>query len=350
MDPFTGYALVAGGSALASGIGNWLANSSANDRAQAILDRNFRDWMGINIPDPAQQKIALQQFVQQGTLSPVMEKAIKADPSAFESITSNPKYAGAQNRALSELEDIGYSGGLRLQDKAALQDAMMDSQTRDKANRQGVLDEMGRRGTLGGGLELAARLEGQSANQDRLGNQSLKIAADAQDRALKSIMGAGEMATNLRGQDFDEAGKKASAADRINMFNTENLRDVNQRNTAMTNRAAELNLGEKQRISDQNTGLANSQQMYNKGLAQQQYENQLKRMAGATGQYGKAAETESAGGKNLGNAISNIGGGVSNAATSAGQMAFWDDYFKKKKLEDGSAFNNASNGTSKTWG
>lgn len=306
----------------ASGIGNYFANKTANDRAQMMNDKMFRDWMNLTIPDPAEQKVALERFVSTGELVPVMQKAIAQDPSAFEKIVTNSDQVAAQNRALSELQNIGYEGGLRLQDKAGLQDARIDSIAREKAGRQGIVDSMARKGLTGSGYDVAAQLSGQQGVADREADASLKVAAGAQDRALQAIMGAGKMATDFRGQDFAEKSQKAAAADKIAAFNIANLRDVNQANTSAQNYGQEFNLKNKQRIADQNVGLANAEQQYNKNLIQQNYENEMHRLAGATGQADKIAAGERLGGKQLGNTISNIG--TAGVKTIAGEN-FWDD-------------------------
>lgn len=323
-----------------SGIGNAIANASAAERAQMLLKQNMADWMAIQIPDPEELKVALDQFVQQGVLAPQLQQAIKQDPSAFEDIVGDTSYKAAQNRALGELENIGYEGGMRLQDKAALQDAMMEGQVADRSNRDAIASEMARRGLGGSGFEVASRLQSQQSGADRDSQNALKIAAQAQDRALSSIMGAGDMATKYRGQDFDEQAKKASAADQIAAFNTANMRDVNAANVGMQNRASEMNLAAKQDIANQNTQLKNQQQMYNKNLQQQNYENQLKRTAGATQQYGAQAATAMKAGENTGNAISNVGTGIGQVITSqnkadsgAKTLSYLDEYLKNQKLK-----------------
>jgi hypothetical protein len=322
------------GVGVVSGIANFLSNQSANDRAQMVQQQQFQKWMELNIPDPAEQKIALQNFVSQGTLSPKMQEAISQEPSEFSKIVTDSGNKAAQTRALSQLEDIGDSGGLRLQDKAALQDSMLSSQARDRGNRQGIAADMARRGMGGSGYDVAAQLQGLSTTSDQNANNSLKVAAGAQDRALQSILGAGDLATKYRTQDFGEQSAKATAADRINQFNTANLRDVNASNVGATNRASEMNLANSQRLSDQNTALANSQQMYNKNLLQQNYENQIKQLQGATGQSDKIAAGDRRTGELQGNAISNIGNSASQAfgslANADQQDKYWDNYFKAK--------------------
>lgn len=320
-----------------TGMANFFANQSANERAMMIQQKNFQDWMNLNIPDPAEQKVALQRFVSQGELTPVMQQAIAQAPSEFKNIVTSSQNKAAQNKALSQLSQIGEQGGLRLQDKAALADARMDAITREKSGRAGIADEMARRGLSGSGYDVAARLSGQQGVADRESNAGLKVASDAQDRALQAIMSSGKMATDYRNQDFGEQAQKASAADRINAFNTANLRDVNAANVGAENATNAFNLQNKQRISDQNTSLSNAEQQYNKGLIQQNYENQMKRLEGATGQVKGMAESERKGGENLGNTISNIGGGVANYAAM-------EDYFNKKQAsQNGDGYSAPSN-------
>lgn len=335
-------ALIGGIGSLAGGVANFAANSSANDRAKALQDKNLQEWLSLNVPDPEQQKVVLEKFVNQGTLDPVLQHAIKQDPSAFQQIVTSSGNKAAQNRALSSLEKQGYEGGLSLNDKATLQDATLSQQARDRGNRNAIQADMSRRGLGGSGFDVAAQLQGQQGTSDQAAQSSLKVAGDAQARALQSIQDAGNLATNYRTQDFGEQAQKASAQDRISQFNTQNAQNVNAANTASQNRAQELNLGNQQRISDQNTQLANSQQLYNKSLAQQQYENQMKKVAGASDQYGNLANSELRQGQTQGNLASNIGGSIQGVATSIGandaretaDSNYWshmDDYLKKKK-------------------
>jgi hypothetical protein len=332
--------------AAVAGIASYAAQSSANGRAQALQSDALQKWIALQIPDPAEQRIVLQKFVNQGTIDPRLESAIKQDPTQFNQIFTSATQKNSQVRALKELEDIGYQGGLRLQDKAALQQATSQGNVQDRANRAAITDEMAHRGLGGSGYEVAAQLQGQQAGADRDARSRLQVASDAQQRALAAIEGAGNLATQYRTQDFGEQAAKASAADRINQFNTQNARDVNSTNTAYQNRAQELNLANAQDIANKNTTLSNSQELYNKGLAQQKFDNQTKQLAGATGQYNTAAGTEQKGGEILGNTISNIGGAGANAIGTNAKYDFWNNYFdsqkKKKAIQDDGTFDGMS--------
>lgn len=322
--------LALAGVSLISGVGNTIANMDANSRAQAVQQKNFQDWLNIHVPDPAEQKIVLQKFVQQGELDPILQKAITQAPSEFSKIVPDIQNVAAQNRALSSLEEIGH-GGLRLSDKAALQDATQAAQTSARGQRDAIAAEMARRGLGGSGFDVAARLSSAQGFGDQLANSSLKTAALAQDRALKAIEDAGGLATQYRTQDFNEKAQKASAADRINQFNTANLRDVNAANTGLINRAAEMNLAGKQAISDKNTQLANDQAKYNANVNQEYYDNLLRRQAGASGQAEGIAKGIQQGGQMMGNAISNIGSGIAQGISAKSNQDFWDNYFNSQK-------------------
>lgn len=308
----------------ASGIGSYFANKSANDRANAISDEMMQKWLQLHIPDPVEQRLALEKFVTTGELTPAFEQAVAQDPSQFEQIVTNSEHSAAQNRALGELSKIGYDGGLRLEDKVALNDARAGSINREKAERMGIGDQMARRGMSGSGFDVAARLASQQGSADRESRASLQIASDAQQRALQAIMGAGNLASQYRTQGFNEQGQKATAADAINKFNTQNLRDVNSANVGSSNAANAYNFQNKQDISNKNTNLGNAEQQYNKGLQQQYYNNQMAQLKGASGHADNLAQGERIGGQLLGNTISNLGGAAADYATM-------EEYFKKKK-------------------
>jgi hypothetical protein len=76
-----------------AGLANYFANQSAAGRAEALHNEALQRWLKIHIPNPEEQRLALKQFVVQGTLNPQLEQAIKNDPSAFQKIVvdSTPK-------------------------------------------------------------------------------------------------------------------------------------------------------------------------------------------------------------------------------------------------------------------
>ena len=288
------------------GLANWAANSSASDRAAVLSDRAFRNAMDIAIPSSEEQNLVFHRFVSTGELDPRMEQAVAQDPSALQNIAASPSYQQAQNRALQELERIGYEGGMTLQDRSNLEDAMRESRVNQRANREGIGAEMARRGVRGGGRDAAVQLASQDNIADLEHQAGLRSASDASIRALRAIEGAGGLAGHMRGQEFGEQAQRATAADRINAFNTQNMRDINRRNIDASNQAAAQGLANRQRISFMNTGLANQELERRANMPQQRFQNQLARAQAANPSLSQQANIEQRRGEQTGNVASNL--------------------------------------------
>lgn len=324
--------IIGGLAALGSGAAGAIANASAEERAAMLQEKGAQEWLKVNIPDPEAQRLAIEKFIQQGELSPEMEMGLKAAETEFNNVQVDPRLKASRMRALSALEEQGY-GGEQVQDQAARQQALIESGAANRGRQEAVVSDFARRGQLGSGLELSARMDAAQAEGDRLASNSLGLEADRRNRALAALSGAGDLAGDIQSDDYSMASDKARAADAINMFNTQNLQGVGARNVDRRNSAAAANLGEKQRIADQNTTMSNFQQQYNKELQQQNFNNQAQKAAGVAGQYGQQAAGAIQAGQNAGN----MWGGIASAIgqTAAGvQKSNSDqdylDYLKKK--------------------
>lgn len=295
-----------------SGLVGHLSNMSAQERAQAIQEKGVQEWLKLNIPDPAAQKLALEKFVSAGELIPQLEAPLKNAETEFKKIQSDPRLKEARMRSLGSLEEQGY-GGEQVQDAAAREKAIIESGAANRGHQQAIVSDLGRRGQLGGGLELTARLDAQQADADRLANQSLGLESDRRNRALNAISGAGDLAGKIQSQDYAEQSDAAKAADAINLFNTSNFQNVSNRNTDRANSANQWNLTNAQDIANNNTKTANFEQQYNKELNQQRFENEAKKTAGITGQYGQQAAGQVAAGQGA----AQMWGGI---ASGAGQL------------------------------
>lgn len=304
------------GSSVIGGVLGAISNSSANDRAQMLQQQGIQQWLKTNIPDPKLQQLALQKFVVEGTLTPEMESAIKADPSAWTKVTQDQSLKQSQLRSLRSLEDLG-TGKETFNDQAAEQNAVINSNAAARGHQKAIESSLAQRGQLGTGLELAARTGQAQADADTAGKQALQLESGRRANALKAIEGAGSLAGQMSDQDYKMQADKARAADAINEFNTQNLRDVNATNTKAKNASNLYNLQNAQDISNKNTAQSNYEQQYNKQLPQQQFEDQAKVAAGVSGQYDKAADQSIASGKNAANFYGNLAGNAPKVISAA---------------------------------
>ncbi len=307
-------AAIAGvGSLLAGGIGA-IQNASAQDRAAMLQNQAVQQWLQVNIPDPAEQKVALQRFVQQGEIHPAMEQGIKQAQTELNNVTPDAGLRDSRLRALSSLEQQGY-GGEQVQDAAARQKALIESGAVNRGHQQAIVSDLARRGQLGSGEELSSRLQMAQGDADRNASNALDIESQRRQRALQSIQGAGSLASDIQNQDYNMASNRAKAQDAINSFNTQNAVGMQERNVNRGNDAQKYNLGLKQDIANQNTGVANQEQQYNKGVLQQNFQNQATKAAGMAGQFGQqAALTAQQGANNA-----NLWGGIASGIGTIGQ-------------------------------
>jgi hypothetical protein len=124
------------------------------------------------------------------------------------------------------------------------------------------------------------------------------------------------MASQMSQQQLALAGQKASAADAIAQFNTQQRMGVQSQN-----------LASRQAIANQQAATRNQQEMYNKGLIQQRFQNEVAKATGVSGAQSNLANmyAQQAGAAAQGQATQNaaILGGVTGLA-GAGIGAYGD--------------------------
>lgn len=186
------------------------------------------------------------------------------DSNAYDSINVDPSVLYAQNQALDELINLSESKGLNAIDKQALQE-IVDSENRNlQGQNQAILQNAMERGVYGSGLELAQRLQAAQSSANRMNNQDMDVMSQAQQRALEALSNYGNLASNMRSQDYDEQSQKAAAQNAINQFN------VQQRTNTNTG-----NIDNRNKVTQANTDIYNRQQDSNVQAARDIYGNDV---------------------------------------------------------------------------
>jgi hypothetical protein len=253
--------IVMGTVALGGIIAGAIVKAKGQKKAQEMLEK-ARDEYG-NIKLPQLEKIVAEEM----------------GPSFMESIKVDPAYKEAQMKTMDTLKEISDQGGLRLQDEAVLNKFMNRVGGEQTARAGRFQQEMSERGIGGGGAELAMRQADQAKGTQLESEQAMDRAAMAQNRALDAIMARGNMAGQMRGQEFGEQTTVASAKDKRT--------------------AEQATLREKAKY--QNAG--NDLTRYNAELARQH---------GKAGLTGTAAQVQLQGSQDLGNAITKGGETIGN--------------------------------------
>lgn len=217
----------------------------------------------IGLPSIEAQRIALESPHLVGLL-----EAEALGPSAFEQVQEDPRLKSAQLSALQEMIGLTETG-LGAEDLAAFNQLRRQVAAQAKAERDTTVQQMQERGLLDSGIAAVAQFQSGAQSSNALRQQAESQAAQAAAARRAAIGQQANMATQMQQQGLQLAGQKASAKDVINQFNVQNRQNV-----------AARNLAERQRIAEAGTATANQQQMYNTGLIQQQFQNEIARAGG----------------------------------------------------------------------
>lgn len=256
---FGPYGAVIGG--VAGGVlGGFMGgdNGEAAYREQErLIEESLRDIE--NIPLPELERIAYENPEWLENLV-----ASKQQDSQLQNISTDPRLKNQQMAAMSALDEIVQGGGMTAADEANLSMIQNQAATADRGRREAIMQNMDQRGMGGSGMELLNQLQSSQAATNRQAQGGLDVAAMAQQRALDSMLNQGQMAGQMRAQDFGEQSRIAQAQDVINQFNTTNQMRANEFNTA--GRQDTANMGVNTR---------NQATQYNSQIPQQDYTNQM---------------------------------------------------------------------------
>ena len=239
------------------------AGRSEMKQSTALMRDNIARLEAIGIPTIEAQRIALEAPELVGQL-----EAETLGPSRFEEIAMDPRLQAAQMAALEGITGVTEAGGLDAQSRLNLEEGLGRIAGAEQARLQQLREDP----TLGQGQKLALQSAAiQGAGQGGR-DVALQTAAQAQQARMAALGQQSNMASGMQQQQLGLAGQKASAADVINQFNTQNRQNVNAQNLAA-----------RQRISEAGTATRNQQETYNRGLLQQQFQNQMAKATGVSG-------------------------------------------------------------------
>lgn len=283
--------------------------ADATDSQRAILRR----LDAIDLPDIEKLKVALQSPELVGLL-----EAEQLDPTALEDIEQDPRLAETQLQALRGLQERSQEG-LTQADKFAIEEGLEQAAQQEKATRASIERDLAERGLADSGTALMSKLQGSQASANRARDNARALAMQSIQSKQQALQNAGQLAGQIQGQDFSRQSQIAAAKDRIAQANAQNRQQVSGQNLAA-----------RQNIANQRANIQNQQQLYNKGLYQQQFQNQLSK-AGAQNQATQ----------NLANTYAQQAGAKAQAdANTIGTLAglgaaFASDVRVKTDIEDG---------------
>jgi len=240
------------------------AGRSEMRESNRLMRDNIARLEAIGIPTIEAQKIALESPELVGQL-----EAESLGPSRFEEISMDPRLQAAQMAALEDITGIAEAGGLDATSRLNLEEGLARASGAEQARRQQLIEDP----TLGQGQKLALQSQNVQGSGQAARDVALQSAAQAQQARMAALGQQANMASGMQQQQLGLAGQKASADDLIKQFNAQNRQSVEERN-----------LNAMQNIKNMGTATRNQVEIANKGLIQQQFQNQMAKATGVTGQ------------------------------------------------------------------
>lgn len=236
-----------GALAVLGSIGNTIATDSRARNEQIRADEYLRD-LYFNPNDFKAEYKYLSD--------PLLENVYQQSNTEYDNVRVDPSVLYAQNRALDDLINLSESKGLNAIDQQALQEIISNENRNLQGQNEAILQDAMQRGVYGSGLEMAQRLQAAQSSANRMNNQDMDVMSQAQQRALEALSNYGNLASNMRTQDFNEQSKRAEAQDTINQYNIGNMIDSNRNNINRQNEVSQKNVGIYNQQQDSNVDSA----------------------------------------------------------------------------------------------
>lgn len=313
-----GTAVGAGVGALVGG-GIAYMGASAADKQRKAQEAMYAAAMArldaLNIPSIESQQILLENPQMVFELAPKELQAEYLAASQEQQVQADQGLVSKQREALQQLAERGEAG-FNPEEMNQYAELQRQLEAQSQARQRAIQQDMTERGMGGSGANLLARLQGEQAAANTQAQQVGDLQAQAYRRALEANMASGQMAGQLAEQQFSRDTQRARAADAISQFNAQQRAAANQYNVGTFNQAQQQMAAMKQNLENQRAQNANTQQMHNKGLIQQYYQNQFQKASGQAGQMSNMGQYYGQQAANTAQNYANMLGGLTNAATS----------------------------------
>jgi hypothetical protein len=238
-------------------------------QSNRLMQDNIARIERLRVPTIEEQKILLENPELIGLL-----EAEQLGQSRFEDIKMDPRLQAINMAALEDIAGISEAGGLDAASRLNLEQGLGRVAGAEQARLQQLREDP----TLGQGQKLALQANSiQGAGQSGR-DVALQTAAQAQQARMAALGQQANLASGMQEQRLGLDIRKANADDLIKQFNAQNRQSVRERN-----------LNAMQNIANMGTATRNQMEVANKGLIPQQFQMELAKASGVTGQQTQMA-------------------------------------------------------------
>jgi hypothetical protein len=300
--------------ALIGGIAG-LFGGGDDDNGQAEAQQRAIDAINSLDIDDLSKQVMLQQYQQNGHLDPEMIQHLNLNADQKQILTEAPENRANQQYAMEALRQMSQTG-MSAQDLAQMQ-ALRSQVAQDTgAKTNQLLQQSQMRGTLDSGDTLAAQLMANQQGSQQASKDAINVAAAAADARKQALSQYGNMAGQVRGQDYET--QKANMENELarQRFLDTNSLGRQTANVGAQNNANMYNLQRQQTVGDTNVGASNAEAQRSANLKANLAAQKASALAGVYGGQSKMLGDQAAA-----NAQSNTNmwAGAANLAGSLGK-------------------------------
>lgn len=301
--------------AVLGGIAGLFGGGDDDNGAAEAQQRAIDTINALDIDDLSKQ-VMLQQYQQNGTLSPEMIQNLNLNADQKSILTENPETLARQQYAMDALKQMSQTG-MSAQDMAQMQASRSAVAQDTGAKTAQLLQQSQMRGQLGGGDTLAAQLMANQQGSQQASKDAINTAAAAAQARQQALGQYGKMSSEVRGQDYatQQANQQNELA-RQRFLDTNSL-SRQTANVGAQNQANMYNLQRQQGVGDQNVGAGNAEAQRSANLRGQLTLGKASALANAYGgqatQRGQQAAANAASDTAALSAAGSLAGNLGNA-------------------------------------
>jgi hypothetical protein len=246
------------------------ANKAELDKIKAAWDSLVPPDFDVSIMDPPElirespmlpqfdmSKFTPETYKVVGQYAPQLAPLIReADPTLVKNTAEGKEGRQAQMDALKKMKIVA-SGGADPLLSGALDQAANRSQIESQSREGSILQDFARRGMMGSGQELAAKLASQQGAMSESANASRQAAIESYKNRLQALRDSASLGGDISRDEFNQQSRNADIINSFNQRLSANAQANANMNTGILNDAQYKNLMNKQDIANKNTASTN---------------------------------------------------------------------------------------------
>lgn len=304
------------GPVLGSLIGNAAAKKD-REAALAMAAQRIEMFRELNYPEELIKPLLLKDPEIAGIYDAILEAPLNDIVSAASTIKEDPNLRDSQLKALSKFGQQSETG-MDAQTRKVMEDARRQVQTDVQGQVGSQQQRLKEQGMGTSGAAIMAGLLGTQAMASRENQAAIDAAALNAQLGQQALDKYAQMASSVRGQDFDIAKSKADSLDTIARFNQQNKAQQLAANTAEQREASRYNLGQKQQLADRQWAQYNQELMRQNEQIEKAAQYRMQRAQGMSGGYAGMSDAYSQAGQQKQNMWTGLGQAAGGAASSYG--------------------------------